>query len=547
MLQKLIVIFPSALILALPLIAEDKVDLNAIMKIRQEGFRNSRVMETAAALTDKIGPRLTGSPQLAEANEWTRQQLEKWGLVNAHLEPWEPFGRGWSFEHASVRMVEPDVAELFALPKAWSPGTNGPVRAKAILLNLRAKEDLEKQKGKLTGMIVLNGERRDLTPLKEGFLRRHDEKSLEELALYQIPADRRQNREEFIKRREFRKALNEFLAAENVLAVIEPGTGGEGGTFDVQSSGSYKKNEPVGVPTLVMNIEHFNRLARLLDAKNDVQLEVDVRATMNENVTTANTIAEIPGTDKKNEVVMMGAHLDSWHPGTGATDNAAGCAAMMEAARILKAIDIKPRRTIRIALWTGEEQGLLGSRAYVAQHFAIRPEPKDPAERDLPVSLRRERGPLTLKPEHAKLSGYFNMDNGTGRIRGIYAQENLAVVPIFRSWMQPLADLGVTTVTLRNTSGTDHLSFDDVGLPGFQFIQDEVEYGTRSHHSNMDVYDRLQREDLMQAAVVIATFVYHAAMRDEMLPRKPIPREEPPEPEREPRPPARAESTGAGR
>jgi Zn-dependent M28 family amino/carboxypeptidase len=262
-----------------------------------------------------------------------------------------------------------------------------------------------------------------------------------------------------------------------------------------------------------------------------------------------NTIAEIPGTDKKGEAVMLGAHMDSWHAGTGATDNAAGVAAMMEAVRILKTLDVRPRRTIRIALWSGEEQGLLGSRAYVRDHLASRPEPKDPAQQELPSFLRKPTGPLTVKPEHAKFSVYFNMDNGTGRIRGIYAQENAAVVPIFETWLKPLADLGATTVTMRNTMGTDHTSFDAVGLPGFQFIQDDVEYSARSHHSNADVYERLQREDLIQASIVIATFVYHTAMRDRLLPRKPMPKEETPKSEEPPskEEPARPTALAKGR
>jgi hypothetical protein len=512
--------------LAAPLVAADRADIGTIMAIREEGFRRSKVMETAAVLTDRIGPRLTGSPAMNEANEWSRQQLEQWGMENAHLEPWGPFGRGWSYDFASLRMVTPSTAQIYAIPKAWSPGTSGAVRGKAVLLNLRTKEDLEKQKGKLGGMIVLNGEKRELEPVTAGYLERHDEESLRNVSEYPISGRGRRgpfNPAEYRQRREFQKTLNEFLAAENVAAVITPGDGGEWGTFDVAAGGSFKKEEPVGVPALVANIEHYNRVARLLEAGTPVELEVEVRAALTEDAKVANTVAEIPGTDKKNEVVMLGAHLDSWHGGTGATDNGGASAVMMEAMRILKAVGVKPRRTIRVALWSGEEQGLLGSRGYVAEHFGSRPEPTDPAERDLPVSMQKNPQPLTLEPEHAKLAAYFNLDNGAGRIRGIYAQENLAVVPIFKGWIDPLADLGVTTVATRSTSGTDHLSFDGVGLPGFQFIQDEVEYG-RTHHSNMDVYDRLQREDMMQAAVVVATFVYQAAMRDEMLPRKPMPK-----------------------
>ena len=278
-----------------------------------------------------------------------------------------------------------------------------------------------------------------------------------------------------------------------------------------------------------MSAAQWNRVARLLDRKIEVEVEIDVKATFHEDDTNGyNVVAELPGTDKKGEVVMLGAHLDSWHPGTGATDNAAGSAVMMEAMRILKAIDAKPRRTVRIGLWGGEEQGLLGSRAYVNEHFASRPEPKEAGPDELPSFMRNEPpAPMTLKPDHAKLSAYFNLDNGTGKIRGVYLQGNAAVKPIFEAWMEPVKDLGATRITMRNTGGTDHQSFDAVGLPGFQFIQDPIEYmdGTffGTHHTNMDIYDRLQREDLMQAAVVIATFAYNAAMRDEMLPRKPLP------------------------
>jgi carboxypeptidase Q len=520
---------------ALP--AEEHVDLDMVTKIRQEGFRNSKVMETASHLMDSIGPRLTGSPNMKRANEWTRKQLEDWGLVNAHLETWEPFGRGWSYEVSTVRMLSPDTAELFALPNAWTPGTEGPLRAKAVKVKLSDKEDLEKQKGKLAGKFVLIGEEREVKPSEKPLSERYTEKTLDELYLYEIPglrpymrAGQPFNRDDFLRRREFQRALNKFLVDEKVAAVLEAGAL-DGGTFPVQGAlNGHRKDAPASPPSLVMAIEHWERIARLLDRKEDVELEVNVKTTFTDEPSAANTIAEIPGTDKKGEVVMLGAHMDSWHGGTGATDNGAGVAATMEAVRILKAIGVKPRRTIRIALWSGEEQGLLGSRGYVSEHFASRPapkEPRSPEQEDLPSFMRPPTGPLTVKPEHAKLSAYFNLDNGTGRIRGVYTQENAAVVPIFESWMQPLRDLGVTTVTMRNTSGTDHLSFDGVGLPGFQFIQDEVEYETRTHHTNMDVYERLQKEDLMQASVVIACFVYDAAMRDAMMPRKPMPKEQP--------------------
>lgn len=513
-------------LLAPPLPAEERVDFDMVTRIRQEGFRNSKVMETASALTDSIGGRLTGSPAMKRSNEWTRDKLAEWGLSNAHLESY-PFGRGWSYDSVAVRMVSPTLSPLLALPKAWSPGTNGPVRGRAVLARLTSKEELEKQKGKLKGLIVLTDEVREVKPQEKAALERYDEKELDELGRYEIPTARSPyGPEEFRRRREFRRALNVFLEEEKPLALIDPGRL-DGGLFHVQAGGSWRKGEPVGVPALVMAVEHYNRIARLLERKEPVELEVDVRSQFHDDDPMAyNTVAEIPGSDKSGEIVMLGAHMDSWHGATGATDNAAGVAAAMEAVRILKAIGAKPRRTIRIALWSGEEQGLFGSEKYVLEHFASKPLPADPKEREN-FSLRRSPGPLTVKADHPKLSAYFNMDNGTGRIRGIYAQENSAVVPIFEAWLGPLKDLGATTVTMRNTRGTDHESFDAVGLPAFQFIQDDVEYSTRTHHTNQDVFERLQKDDLMQASVVFATFVWHAANRDGKLPRKPMPKDEP--------------------
>ena len=529
-------VFPVALcsmLIGLSLPAEERVDLEMVTKIRLEGFRDSKVMETASRLMDSIGPRLTGSPNMKKANEWTRKQLEDWGLSNAHLESWGPFGRGWSYEVSTVRMLSPDREEMLALPVAWSPGTNGPLQAAAVKFKLTEKDDLEKAKGKLAGKILLLGEIREVRPQEKALSQRYNEKTLDELSLYEIPGltpYRRPgqppfNREEFLKRRQFQRELAKFLVDEKVAAVIEPGPQLEGGTFRVQGvSNGWKKDAPATVPSVVMAIEHYGRIARMLDRKEDVQLEVNVSARFHdEDAMSYNTIAEIPGLDKKGEIVMLGGHMDSWHGGTGATDNGAGVVVAMEAMRILKALNVHPKRTIRIALWSGEEQGLLGSKAYIAQHFGSRPEPKG-GDSDLPSYMRPPSGPVTVKPEHAKLSAYFNLDNGTGKVRGIYTQENTAAVPIFQAWIEPLKDLGVTTITNRNTGGTDHLSFDAVGLPGFQFIQDEVEYDSRTHHTNMDVYERLQREDLMQASVVMACFVYGAATRDGMIPRKPMPK-----------------------
>jgi carboxypeptidase Q len=503
----------------------EKVDLETITRIRYEGFRNSKVMDYATGLMDSIGERLTGSPNMKRANEWTRDQLTAMGLSNAHLEPWGPFGRGWANQYVNVRMTSPDIAPLLVYAKAWTPGTNGVVTGKCIRVNIEKKEDFDKYKGKLAGMILIFGPDAEVKPIIEAPYKRYTDDDLAKTAEYQIPGERPPFRfADFVKRQQFVKELNQFLADEKVLAVIDHsrGTAG-GGTVFVQSGGSYKTGETTTIPQLTMASEHWSRISRLLDQKKEVTLELNVVNTFyDDDPMQYDTIAELPGTDKKDELVMLGAHLDSWHAGTGATDNGAGTIVMMEAMRILKTLDIKPRRTIRIGLWSGEEEGLLGSQGYVQQHFGSRPPMDDPGMKGMPTLMRREAGPVTVKPEQAKVSGYFNVDNGTGKIRGIYLQENEAVLPIFEAWMRPFKDLDMTTITMRNTGGTDHQSFDAVGIPGFQFIQDPVEYESRTHHSNMDVYDRLQPEDLKQMAVIVASFVYNTAMRDQMLPRKPI-------------------------
>ena len=514
---------------------QEKVDLETITRIRYEGFHNSKVMDYASGLMDSIGERLTGSPNMKRANEWTRDQLTAMGLSNAHLEPWGPFGRGWANQYVNVRMTSPDIAPLLVYAKAWTPGTNGVVTGKCIRVNIEKKEDFDKYKGKLGGMILIFGPDTEVKPIIEAPYKRYTDDELAKTAEYQIPGERPAFRfADFVKRQQFVKEMNQFLADEKVLAVIDHsrGTAG-GGTVFVQSGGSYKTGETATIPQLTMASEHWSRIARLLDKKKDVTLELNVTNTFyDDDPMQYDTIAELPGTDKKDEVVMLGAHLDSWHAGTGATDNGAGTIVMMEAIRILKALDIKPRRTIRIGLWSGEEEGLLGSQGYVEQHFGSRPPMDDPGMKGMPTLMRREAGPVTVKPEQAKVSGYFNVDNGTGKIRGIYLQENEAVEPIFEAWMRPFKDLDMTTITMRNTGGTDHQSFDAVGIPGFQFIQDPVEYESRTHHSNMDVYDRLQPEDLKQMAVIVASFVYNTAMRDQMLPRKPIEPALPREPEK---------------
>jgi hypothetical protein len=513
---------------------QEKADLGIVSRIRYEGFHDSKVMELASGLMDDIGERLTGSPNMKRANEWTRDQLSSFGLVNSHLESWGPFGRGWANQYVNVRMIAPDVAPLIAYAKAWTPGSNGTIRGKGIRANIEKKEDFEKYKGKLGGKIVILGPDVEVKPIVDSPYERLTDKQLEDIGQYQIPSEKPVFAfAAYLKRMQFISDLNKFFADEKVLAVIDHGRGtAGGGTVFVQSGGSWKTGDTASVPEITIALEQWERMARLLKQKKDVDLELNIANTFyDDDPNQYNTIAEILGTDKKDEVVMLGAHLDSWHAGTGATDNGAGTIVMMEAVRILKAIDVKPRRTIRIALWSGEEEGLLGSQNYVQEHFGSRPAMDEPAMKGLPSIIRREAGPMTVKPEQAKIAGYFNVDNGTGKIRGVYLQENAAVQPIFEAWMRPFKDLGMTALTMRNTGGTDHLSFDAVGIPGFQFIQDPIEYETRTHHSNMDVYDRLQPDDLKQAAVIVADFVYNTAMRDEMLPRKPIEKPLPKEPE----------------
>ena len=436
-------------------------------------------------------------------------------------------------------MVAPDTTTLIVYPRAWTPGTDGAVQAPVTRVEIRltAQEmarDMAKYKGKLAGKIVLFGDDPEIKLPVDSLSQRYDEKALAEIDQYAIPSERNEQRIRELQRgRRLQRQLGKFFADEQAIAVVEHSRGNLGGGTVFVDGGSYKADQAVTMPVLIMASEQWTRIARLLKQKKEVQLELNIKNTFSDATTQYNTIAEIPGTDKKGEVVMLGAHLDSWYTGTGATDNGAGTIVMMEAVRILKALGVQPKRTIRIGLWTGEEQGLLGSQWYVAQHFGSRPPSNDPDRKGDPSVTRRENGPMTTKPEQAKISVYFNVDNGTGKIRGIYMQENAGVEPIFEAWMKPFRDLGMDTLTMRNTGGTDHQSFDAAGIPGFQFIQDPMDYESRTHHSNMDVYDRLQPDDLKQMAVVVASFVYNAAMRDQMFPRKIIEKELPPPPPRD--------------
>ncbi len=534
--RPILVLAASACLLATAGMAADDepIDWQMVNRIRDEGFRRSRVMETLEHLADVIGPRLTGSPEARTANEWTRDKLAEWGLANARLEPWGPFGRGWSYSRAAVHMLAPRSVPLPALPSAWAPGTgrqgNGkPVRGGAMKIKLEKEEEFEQHRGKLAGKILLLGDARPIEPPEGKLFNRYSDEELEGLVPFKLPDPSRAGRwrQRGLERRKFQKALNEFLVEEKVVATVSPSSR-DYGILRVHSAGSREPGESVGVPAVVMAAEPYNWLLRLLDDGGGVELEIAVAARFHDDDLMAyNTLAEIPGGDKADEVVMVGAHLDSWHAGTGSNDNAAGCAVAMEAVRILQALGVEPRRTIRIGLWTGEEQGLRGSLAHVESLYAHRPEPEDPAERKLPSYLWEKQWPITTTPAHERFSAYFNLDNGSGKIRGIYTQGNAAVAPIFRRWLEPFHDLGADTVTNNNTSGTDHQSFDRYGLPGFQFIQDWLDYFTATHHTNIDVFDHARADDLRQASVVMASFLYHAAMRDELLPRKPMPREPP--------------------
>ena len=491
----------------------ERVDLDAIYRIKDEGFQRSQVMDTLSYLTDIHGPRLTNSPNIRRAADWAMKRLGEWGIANVRQETWGPFGRGWSNDKFTANVISPQPFPLLAFSKAWAPGTNGAVTADAMMAVIETEEDLKQWTGKLKGKIVLAAKPADVKALFDPIGRRLSHEDLEKLEAQTIDANRRQGGPNPAAQAFSRKKM-EFFAREGVVAVLEPGSGrNDHGAILVSGPRDLRDPKaPSQPPQVVVATEHYGRIARTLQKNLPVKIELNIQNSYHDQTLDSfNIIGELPGTDKADEVVMLGAHFDSWHSGTGATDNASGSAAMMEAMRILKTSGLHLRRTVRLALWTGEEQGLLGARAHMKQHFA------DPDT-------------MQLKPGHAKLSSYFNMDNGTGAIRGVYLQGNEAVRPVFAAWMVPFRNLGMTTLSIRNTGSTDHVAFDEVGLPGFQFIQDPVEYSSHSHHTNMDLYERIQPEDLMKNAVIIASFVYHAANRDDLLPRKTLPKPRSPRP-----------------
>jgi carboxypeptidase Q len=520
--------------------ATEDLDLTMYQRIRAEGLTHGRVMDFGAALADGIGPRLTGSPNMAEANAWTRDTLTKIGLQNAHLEDWGDFGMGWQQINTWARMVSPDPEPLWMQAAPWSPATKGPVTGQVVYID-PATADAEKLKGTLGGKIILLGAMRATPDITEPLFHRYTDEELKEMEGPPQPragaANFAQLRAERIKQQAQRNALLKMIVAEGPAAIITPSRdsadgGGTGIIFDDNGANlardAQKPENAVKIPNAVMMIEHYNRLARMTEAHVPVTVEVNIETKFTgDHEHGFDTVAEIPGTDAKlkDEVVMVGGHLDSWISGTGATDNGAGAIVAMEAVRILKALDVKPKRTIRIALWSGEEEGLFGSLGYVKMHFGTFAPPAVPDPPGMP-SFMGHHGALTPTREWEKLDAYYNLDNGTGKVRGVYTKGNFAIANIFAQWIAPLKDLGVTTITNRNTGGTDHLSFDAVGLPGFQFIQDPMDYETRVHHSDMDTYDRLHRDDLEQAAIVEAIFLWNTSQREAMMPRKPFPHPE---------------------
>jgi carboxypeptidase Q len=526
--------------------SQEAVDLGVIDRIKNEAFTRSEVMDHLRNLTDVHGPRLTGSPKFEEAAKWATERLTAFGLSNVQVERWGPFGRSWSVDQYSAEMIAPQYMRLDAMPLAWSASSPGPITGEPMLTpldrsfvagvkkNSEAFEAYRRQwTGKLRDKIILLSPSKPTPPRDKPLFTRYTDSELADLAnapeptallgvtklddlewpgkpedVFKLFMSMPEPLVDQLIDRYDALALErgKFFSAEGVVAILTADDRARDGLLAAEAAGSFRARDPLAPPTFVISAEHYGRIARLVEQKQAVRVRLDLKTTVSaKDVDGGNIVGEIPGGARKDEIVMVGAHFDSWHSGTGTTDNGAGSAVMIEVMRILKALNVNLDRTVRIALWGGEEQGLLGSRAYVKAHFA------DPET-------------MELKPEHAKLSGYFNLDNGSGRIRGVYLQGHEAMRPLFQQWLAPFRDLGVTTITIRNTGGTDHLSFTRVGLPGFQFIQDPLDYGTLTHHTNADTYDHAVAADLIQASAVIASVVYTAASQTDRLPRRELPK-----------------------
>jgi hypothetical protein len=510
--MKKIISFLLSAFVVINISAQDKADMAAVEKLKDEGLNKSKVMDFAFHLTDVSGSRLTASPGFLRAANWAKDELTKMGLVNAQLEPWGDFGKGWQQEKCYVAMTAPYYQSLIAIPRAWTGSTPGKKSLKGEVVLVKAKDTIEllQYAGKLKGKIVMVWSPVQLKPSFEPDGKRFADSTLDKMAkaeLRQPGQGQGQNRPagqpggqqaNFMSQFAIQRRITEMINKEQPALILGLSGSGNDGTIFVSSGGSYAKDAAIPPASVMLSSDDFLRIQRMLDAGTTVTLDADVKTKFyTDDIKGYNVVAEIPGTDPilKDEIVMLGGHLDSWHGATGATDNAAGCSVMMEAVRILQSTGMKPKRTIRIALWSGEEQGLFGSRNYVKNHF-------------------------TDSVAKSKVSAYYNLDNGTGKIRGIYLQSNPNVKELFTAWLEPFHDMGASTVTISNTGGTDHQSFDGIGIPGFQFIQDPIEYDTRTHHTNMDTFDHLIADDLKQASVIIASFVYHTAQRAEKLPRK---------------------------
>ena len=524
---------------AITVLAQERVDLSTVHQIKEEAFQRSKVMEILAGITDLNGPRLTGSPEFKEAADWAMARLKEYGVENVRPEKWGPFGRSWSLKEYSVELISPRYSNMTAAPLAWTGSTSGPVTADVVYApfvtprfamgkQFDAVLDKYRQEwaGKLRGKIVLTSAPKPVPGRTKPEFRRYTDAELADLAVapeprmrpnvteLNIPEDPDAAMQYIINMPwsmleklivqfdEQTVRRNQFYLDEGAAAVLHADDRARTGLVFAEQAGAVNAKHPLAAPTFTVTQEQYDRMVRLTEAKTAVKVRVNLKAdASSEDVDAFNIVGEIPGGSKRDEIVMVGAHFDSWHTGTGATDNGSGSAVMIEVMRILKSLNLKMDRTVRIGLWSGEEEGLFGSKAYVKEHFG------DPET-------------MKLTAAHAKLAGYFNLDNGSGKIRGVYLQGNDAMRPLFEEWLRPFADLGARTISIRDTGGTDHLSFDAVGLPGFQFIQDPLDYSTVTHHSDMDVYDRAVPADLMQAAAVIASMVYNTANRAEMLPRK---------------------------
>ncbi len=510
----------AALLLASTATAASAADPSTLNRIADAGFNHGEVVDTVAYLTDRIGPRLTNSPGMRAAERWTQDKFREWGLRNVRAEGFD-FGRGWWIESASVRMTDPRPLMLRSIPIAWTPATGGPISAQIVVAPMRKERDFADWRGKLAGKIVLTSFPEDPKDATEAPFKRLGDAEIKKLDEYEQPTHEADPLKDRIEARSFAAKLDAFLKAEGALAWARMSRR-DYGLLHGEGYG-HRIGQTPALPGVEIAAEDYRRLARLAKTR-PVTLEINSQVHFEDGDRTAyNIFGEIPGSDSKAGYVMAGAHLDSWVAGDGAVDNAAGSAVVMEAARILSSLGVRPKRTIRFALWGAEEQGLLGSYAYVQKYLAARPENPDPAAAVLGPRARATMYPVTPQPGYRDLAAYFNIDNGSGKVRGIYAERNLAALPLLREWLAPFASMGASTVVIQPTAATDHIGMAEIGLPAFQFIQDPLDYGSRAHHSSVDTFDRLRSQDLRQAAVVLASVLLSAADSDKAIPRNVLP------------------------